>query len=68
MYLANGSLLITFTLIIWLFRVSKGPNTSIDPDVYVDTHIARPFLVQVDIVPCMAEKLLRMMISPEHDV
>ena len=68
MYLANGSLLITFTLIIWSFRVFEHPNTSIDPDAYADTLIARPFLVQVDIVPRMAEKLLRMMMGSEHDV
>ena len=40
MYLANGSLFITFTLIIWSFRIFERPNTSIDPDAYADTLIA----------------------------
>ena len=68
MYLANGSLLITFILIIWSFRIFERLNTSIDPDAYADTLIVRPFLVQVGIVPRMVEKLLRMMMGPEHDV
>ena len=61
MYLANDSLLITFTLILWSFRIFKRPDTPIDSDVYTDTLISRPFPLEMDF-------LLRMMTSPEGNV
>lgn len=67
MYLANDSLFITFALLLWSFRIFERPDAPIDPDAYTDTLISRPFPFEVDFVPRMDEKLLRMTMGPEGD-
>ncbi|KAL4071169.1 cytochrome P450 [Scleroderma yunnanense] len=67
MYLANDSLFIVFALLIWSFRIFERPDAPIDADAYTDTLISRPFPFEVDFIPRMDEKLLRMMMETEVD-
>ncbi|KAF9238564.1 cytochrome P450 [Melanogaster broomeanus] len=59
LHLANRSLYITLSLLLWSFRMVERSDAPIDVDAFTDTSIPRALPFEVDFVPRREEERLR---------
>ena len=63
LYLANNSMYMNLSLLLWSFRIAEKPDAPIDMNAYTDTVVSHAAPFDVEFVPRLEESRLREMMG-----